>query len=83
MDVDRGRALRGARFPAPEVAWSDPTGSKLLVLQPLDGLNRLGILAGGRVLLAGSDLLPGQPAAYAGLQGALPGATAVPPHMTW
>lgn len=77
------RAPRGGRFPAPEVAWSDRTGSKLLVLQPRDGLNRLGVLTGGRVLLTGGDLLPSQPAAYARLQGALPDATAVPPHMTW
>ncbi len=77
------RALRGPRFPAPAVAWSDRTGSQLLVLQPRDGLNRLGVLTGGSVVLTGNGLLPSQPAAYAQLQDALLDATAVPPHMTW
>jgi hypothetical protein len=69
--------------PAPAIAWSDPSGSQLLVLQPRDGLNRLGVLTGGKVVLTGSDLLPSQPQAYADLQAALPDIAAVPQHMTW
>jgi hypothetical protein len=79
--VSRPRA--GNRFPGPAVAWSDMSGSQLLVLQPRDGLNRLGVLTGGRVVLTGSNLLPSQPEAYAALQAALQNAAAVPPHMTW
>jgi len=69
--------------PAPEVAWSDSSGSELLVLLPRDGLNRLAVLTGGRVVLTGGDLLPGSPGAYASLQNALQDVAAVPPHMTW
>ena len=71
------------RFPAPAVAWSDPSGSQLLVIQPHDDVNRLGVLTGGRVVLTGNDLLPSQPGAYAKLQAALPGAAAVPPGVAW
>jgi hypothetical protein len=53
------------------------------VLQPRDGVNRLGVLAGGRVGLTGDDLLPGRPEAYARLQAALPDLAGVPPHLTW
>ena len=74
---------RGNPFPGPAVAWSDPTGSQLVVLQPRDGLNRLAVLTGGRVVLTGSDLLPSQPAAYAELQGALKDFAGVPSPMTW
>jgi hypothetical protein len=71
--------------PVPEavVAWSDPSGSRLLVLQPRDGANRLGVLTGGRVVLTGNGLLPGRPEAYARLQAALPNIASIPPHMTW
>ena len=75
--------LRGNPFPTPEVAWSDLSGSQLLVLQPRGGVNRLGVLTGGSVVLTGSDLLPSPPGAYAELQGALQDAAAIPPHMTW
>jgi hypothetical protein len=53
------------------------------VLQPRDGVNRLGVLAGGRVGLTGDDLLPGRPAAYASLQAAVLALDGVPSHMTW
>ncbi|HEU5387537.1 MAG TPA: hypothetical protein VFV73_16690 [Streptosporangiaceae bacterium] len=72
-----------SRPPAPAVAWSDPSGNRLLVIQPRDGVNRLGVLTGGRVVLTGNGLLPRRPEAYARLQAALPGFAGVPPHMTW
>jgi hypothetical protein len=78
---DRSRA--GNQVPAPAVAWSDPSGSRLLVIQPRDGVNRLGVLTGGRVVLTGNDLLPRRPEAYASLQAALSDVAGVPPHMTW
>jgi hypothetical protein len=53
------------------------------VIQPHDGVNRLGVLTGGRFVLSGDDLLPRRPEAYASLQAALPDLDAVPPHMTW
>jgi hypothetical protein len=79
----RGQRLAVDQFGAPAVAWSDPSGSRLLVLQPRDGANRLGVLGGGRVVLTGDDLLPGRPEAYARLQAALPDLAGVPPHLTW
>jgi hypothetical protein len=77
----QARAL--GRNGIPTVAWSDPSGSRLLVIQPHDGVNRLGVLTGGRFVLSGDDLLPRRPEAYASLQAALPDLDAVPPHMTW
>jgi hypothetical protein len=77
------RPVAGNRFPAPAVAWSDPAGSQLLVLLPHDGVNRLAVLTGGKVVLAGSGLLPAGAAAYASLQGAVQDVAAVPPHMAW
>jgi len=77
------RPAAGNRFPAPAVAWSDPSGSEFLVLLPRDGLNRLAVLTGGQAVLAGGGLLPGSPGAYASLQSALQGISAVPPHMAW
>ena len=73
----------GNRLPTPAVAWSDPSGSRLLVIQPRDGGNRLGVLSGGSIALTGNDFLPRRPAAYARLQAALPYIAGVPPHMTW
>lgn len=72
----------GNPFPMPDIAWSDPAGSRLLVLLPHDGLNRLAEISGGGLTLTGG-LLPGNPAAYADLQAALLGGSSVPPHMTW
>lgn len=74
---------RPFRSPAAAVAWSDPSGSRLLVLQPRGNANRMGVLTGGRVVLSGDDLLPRRPEAYASLQAALFGVATVPPHMTW
>jgi hypothetical protein len=79
----RGQRLAVDQFGAPAVAWSDTSGSRLLVLQPRDGANRLGVLGGGRVVLTGDDLLPGRPAAYASLQAAVLALDGVPSHMTW
>jgi hypothetical protein len=70
-------------FPNPAVAWSDRSGSQLLVIQPRDGINRLGVLTGNTVVLTGSDLLPSQPEGYTELQDALQHASGIPPHMTW
>ena len=67
----------------PAVAWSDDSGSKLLVLLPRDGVNRLAVLADGSVTLIGGDLLPSSPGAYAALQSALLGVSGVPSHMAW
>jgi hypothetical protein len=78
-----GQPQVGNHLPLTAVAWSDWSGSRLLVIQPRDGVNRLGVLTGGRVVLTGNDLLPRRPDAYAHLQAALPSLGAVPPHMTW
>ena len=77
------RALGPRRFPDPVVAWSDFSGRQLLVVQPRDGINRLGVLTGSTVVLTGSDLLPSQPEGYAELQNALQQASSIPPDMTW
>jgi hypothetical protein len=79
----RVRPVAGNRRPAPAVGWSSPSGSELLVLLPRDGVNRLAVLTGGKVVLTGGGLLPGSPAGYAGLQSALQDVSAVPPHMAW
>jgi hypothetical protein len=52
-------------------------------MQPRDGVNRLGVLTGGRVVLSGNDLLPRRPEAYASLQAALSDLAGIPSHMTW
>jgi WD40 repeat protein len=77
-----GEPLRGGD-PSPVVAWSNRSGTELLVIQPHDGLNRLGVLTGGTVRLSGSDLLPSQPGGYAALQSALQHASGIPPGMAW
>jgi hypothetical protein len=79
----QGQSRAGNRLPAPAAAWSDPSGSRLLVMQPRDGVNRLGVLTGGRVVLSGNDLLPRRPEAYASLQAALSDLAGIPSHMTW
>jgi hypothetical protein len=78
-----GGRQEGNLLPRPVVAWSDPSGRRILVIQPRDGANRLGVLTGGRVVLTGDDLLPRPPEAYNRLQAALPDINGVPPHMTW
>jgi hypothetical protein len=71
-------------FPSPAVAWSDRSGDRLLVIQPSDDTNRLGVLAGNTVVLTGSPLLPSQPQGYTELQNALQGANGgAPPFLRW
>ena len=77
-----GKPLRGGD-PNAVVAWSNRSGTELLVIQPHDGLNRLGVLTGGTVRLSGSDLLPSQPGGYTALQSALQHAFGIPPGMAW
>jgi hypothetical protein len=77
------RALGAGRFPDPVVAWSNFSGRQLLVVQPSDGINRLGVLTGNTVVLTRNDLLPSQPEGYAELQNALLQASGIPPDMTW
>ncbi len=79
----QSRPARGPQGPMPAVAWSDPSGSKLLVILPRDGVNRLAVLAGGGVTQTGGDLLPGSPGGYGVLQDALLGVAGVPSSMTW
>lgn len=69
-------------FATPDIAWSDPGGTELLVLQPYPGTNRLAVIDNGRLELAGG-LLPASPQAYASLQAALRNGNGVPPNMTW
>jgi len=57
--------------PEQTVAWSNRTGSQLIVLQPRDDLNILGVLTGNTFTQAGGRLIPQQPAAYQELQYAL------------
>jgi len=57
--------------PEQTVAWSNRTGSQLIVLQPRDDLNILGVLTGNTFTQAGGKLIPRQPAAYQELQYAL------------
>jgi hypothetical protein len=57
--------------PEQTVAWSNRTGSQLIVLQPRDELNILGVLTGNTFAQAGGKLIPQQPPAYQELQYAL------------
>ncbi len=78
-----GRPGPSGRFPRPGVAWSDRSGGQLLVIQPRDGINRLGVLTGNTVVLTGNALLPSHAEGYTQLQNALQGASGIPPSMTW
>jgi hypothetical protein len=78
-----GRPGPMGRFPRPSVAWSDRSGGQVLVIQPRDGLNRLGVLTGNTVVLTGNSLLPSHGEGYTELQNALQGASGIPPSMTW
>jgi len=69
--------------PGPVIAWSDRSGSQLLIIQPRDELNRLAILTRNTVALTGSDLLPSRPEGYTELQNALRPDFGIPAHMTW
>jgi hypothetical protein len=65
--------------PKQAVAWSNRTGSQLIVLQPRDDLNILGVLTRNTFMQAGSKRLPQQPSAYRELEYAL----RIAPQMTW
>jgi hypothetical protein len=56
--------------PQEQVAWSNPSGSQLIVLHPVDDRNILGSLTGGTFRTTGAPL-PRQPAGYQELQNAL------------
>jgi hypothetical protein len=58
-------------FPRPTVAWSNGSGSQLIVLQPRDSLNVLGVATGDTFTQAGGNVLAQQPAGYQELQYAL------------
>lgn len=65
--------------PDPTVAWSNRAGSHLIILQPRDDLNILGVLSANTFTQTAGKLLPQQPAAYEDLQYAL----RIAPQMTW
>lgn len=58
-------------FPTQALAWSTRSGGQLIVLQPRDDLNVLGVATAGTFTPAGGRLLPQQPAGYQELQYAL------------
>jgi hypothetical protein len=58
-------------YPRPQVAWSNVTGSQLIVLQPRNKLNVLGVLSNGSFAGMGGAMLPGSAAGYRELQDAL------------
>jgi DNA-binding beta-propeller fold protein YncE len=66
-------------FATQAVAWSNRSGSQLIILQPRDDLNVLGVLTGKKLTLTGSKLLPQQAAGYQELLYALRAA----PQMVW
>lgn len=66
-------------FPKQEVAWSNVTGSQLIVLQPRDQLNVLGVVSHGSFAGRDGTMLPGSAAGYRELQYAL----RVQGQMTW
>jgi hypothetical protein len=66
-------------FPRQQVAWSNVTGSQLIVLQPRNQLNVLGVLSSGSFAGMGSAMLPGSAAGYRELQYAL----RIGSQMTW
>jgi len=65
---DARRARAG--FPRALLAWSSPSGNKLILLRPAHGQNILGSLTGGVFRTAGAPL-PRRPAGYQELQDAL------------
>ena len=66
-------------FPRPQVAWSNFSGSQLIVLQPRSKLNVLGVLSNGSFAGMGGAMLPGSAAGYRELQYAL----RIGSQMTW
>jgi hypothetical protein len=65
--------------PQPTVAWSNRTGSQLIMLQPRDDLNILVVLVKSTFTQARNGLLPPRPSAYQELQYAL----RIAPQITW
>ena len=61
------------------MAWSNVSGSQLIVLQPRDQLNVLGVLSNGSFAGRGRAMLPGSAAGYRELQYALRSSA----QMTW
>jgi hypothetical protein len=55
-------------FPSQVVAWSNRSGSQLVILQPRNKLNDLGVLTGNTFTQADDKVLPGQPPGYRELQ---------------
>ena len=66
-------------FPKQQVAWSNVTGSQLIVLQPRGERNVLGVLSNGSFAGMGGAMLPGSAAGYRELQYAL----RIGSQMTW
>ena len=66
-------------FPKQSVAWSNASGSQLIVLQPRHELNVLGVLSNGSFAGMGGAMLPGSAAGYRELQYALRSGS----QMTW
>jgi hypothetical protein len=58
-------------FPIQTLAWSTRSGGQLIVLQPGDDLNVLGVASAGTFTSAGGQLLPQLPGGYRELQYAL------------
>ena len=65
-------------YPKQTLAWSNRTGSQLIILQPRDQLNRLGVWTANTFTQARSKLLP-HPPGYQELQYAL----RIAAQMTW
>ena len=65
--------------PRQQVAWSNVSGGQLIVLQPRDQLNVLGVLSNGSFAGMGGAMLPGSAAGYRELQYALRSSS----QMTW
>jgi hypothetical protein len=66
-------------LPRQQVAWSNVSGSQLIVLQPRSELNVLGVLSNGSFAGMGGAMLPGSAAGYQELQYALRTGS----QMTW
>ena len=66
-------------YPRPQVAWSNVSGSQLIVLQPRSKLNVLGVVSNGSFAGMGGAMLPGSAAGYRELQYAL----RIGSQMTW
>ncbi|HXZ70034.1 MAG TPA: hypothetical protein VEH31_04060, partial [Streptosporangiaceae bacterium] len=66
-------------WPKQTVVWSNRTGSQLIMLQPRDQLNMLGVWTANTFTQTRSKLLPQHPPGYQELQYAL----RIAPQMTW